>query len=256
MLTQIAAVAASTFRETVRDRIFYLVGFFGVLLVLSSVVLSPLTIGAQDKIVSDVGLAGMSLLGLLVVLFVGSNMVRKELERRTATTILAKPVSRRVYLLGKFCGLNLTILCMLGIMTVLFLLVLLVTPAGFAPRYLVAVYLTFLELALINAVVLLFSAAVSPVLAAVLSLGVFVIGHLSESLRRFGQLVGSDVQARIADVVYYAVPNLELFNVRGEVVHGATVGIEHVAIATLYGLSYTILLLVLAGSVFARKEFR
>jgi len=256
MLNHVTAVAMSTFRETVRDRIFYLVGIFGALLVGSSAVLSPLTIGAQDKIVSDVGLAGMSIFGLLVVVFVGSNMVRKELERRTATTILAKPISRRVYLVGKFCGLSLTVLCMLGIMTALFLAVLLVTPAGFAPRYLIAIYLTFLELVLINAVVLFFSTATSPVLAAVLTLGVFVIGHLSESLRQFGQVVGSDVQARIADIVYYVVPNLEMFNVRGAVVHGVPVSAEHVGIATLYGLAYTALLLVMAGSIFARREIR
>ena len=76
---------------------------------------------------------------------------------------------------------------MLLVMAVLFALVLLVTPAGFSPRYLAAIYLTFLELTLINALVVFFSAAVSPVLAAVLTVGVFVCGHLSESLRSFGQ---------------------------------------------------------------------
>lgn len=256
MLKQVGAVALSTFRETVRDRIFYLVGIFGILLLASSAVLSPLTIGAQDKIVSDVGLAGISLFGLLVVVFVGSSMVRKEIDRRTITTILAKPIGRRAYLYGKFCGLNLTLLCMIGFMAAIFLLVLLVTPASLSLRFLIAVYFTFLELILVNAVALLFSAMVSPVLAAVLTLGVFVIGHLSESLRAFGQLVGSAVQARLAEVVYYTVPNLEIFNVRGAVVHGETIGGDHIVNATVYGLAYTGLLLLLAGAVFARKELR
>jgi ABC-type transport system involved in multi-copper enzyme maturation permease subunit len=256
MLNQVCAVAMSTFRETVRDRIFYLVGLFGFVLVASSAVLSPLTVGAQDKIVSDVGLAAMSVFGLLVVVFVGSNLVRKELDKRTVTTILAKPLSRRIYLLGKYCGLSLTLACMLGVMGLLYVAVLVITPADFAWSYVTAIYLTLLELLLINALVLLLSAAISPILAAVLTLVLYVIGHLSESLLAFGDSVGSAIQARIARLVYYVVPNLEIFNVRGAVVHGDVVSGEHVLLATLYAAAYSGLLLLLAGSVFARKELR
>ncbi len=256
MLKRVQAVALNTFRETVRDRIFYLVAVFGFVLVSSSAILSPLTIGAQDKIVSDVGLASMTLFGLLVSIFVGSNMVRKELEKRTITTILAKPISRRQYLIGKFCGLNLTLLCMIATMGILFLVVLLFSPADLSIHYLAAVYLIFLELMVITAAVLLFSTCVSPVLAAVFSLGTFVIGHLSESIRSFGKVMGSDLQARIADVVYYLVPNLEIFNVRGAVVHGEVVSAEHVLLGTLYAVCYAGLLVLLACGVFARKELR
>lgn len=256
MLKRVQAVAINTFRETVRDRIFYLVAVFGFVLVSSSVILSPLTIGAQDKIVSDVGLSSMTLFGLLVSVFVGSNMVRKEMEKRTITTILAKPVSRRQYLIGKFCGLNLTLLCMLATMGTLFLAVLLFSPADLSARYLAAVYLIFLELMVITAAVLLFSTCVSPVLAAVFSLGTFVIGHLSESIRSFGKVMGSDLQAKVADVIYYLVPNLEIFNVRGAVVHGETVSMQHVMLGTLYAVCYSGLLVLLACAVFVRKELR
>ncbi|MFO7652503.1 MAG: ABC transporter permease subunit [Candidatus Krumholzibacteriia bacterium] len=254
--SHVFAVAVNTYRETVRDRIFYLVGAFGFVLVASSVVISPLTIGAQDKIVSDVGLGAMSLFGLLVAILVGSNMVRKEIDRRTITTILAKPLARRTYLLGKFCGLNLTLLCMMGIMGALFFLVLLLTPGGVTARYLPAIYLAFLELMLVNAAVSLFSALMSPALAAVLALGFYAMGHMSESLRSFGQAVGSEAYARVGEIVYHVLPNLEMFNVRGAVVHGDTVSGEHLLIATVYGLAYTALLLVAAGAVFARKELR
>ncbi len=256
MLNHVSAVALSTFRETVRDRIFYLVAVFGFLLIGSSAILSPLTIGAQDKIVTDVGLAGMTIFGLLVSVFVGSNMVRKESDKRTITTILAKPVSRRAFLLGKFCGLNLTLLSMLATMGTMFLVVLLFSPADFSLRYLAAIYLIFLELVLITAAVVLFSTCVSPVLAAVLSLGTFVIGHLSESIRHFGTMMGSAFQARLAEVVYYLVPNLEVFNVRGAVVHGDTVSAEHIVLGTVYGICYTALLVIIACAIFIRKELR
>jgi ABC-type transport system involved in multi-copper enzyme maturation permease subunit len=256
VIQRVTAVALNTFRETVRDRIFYLVAIFGLILLASSALLSPLTIGAQGKIVADVGLASLSLFGLLVVVFVGSGMLRKELDKRTITTILTKPVSRLEYLLGKYAGLTLTLFCMLAAMVLLFMLVTLVTPATFSARYLAAIYLVFWELLLINGAVLLYSTFVSPVLAMVFTLGLFVIGHLSEDILSFGQLMGGTMQAAVSRAIYYLVPNLEIFNARGLVVHGGSVSAAHLGLATLYGFCYTALLIVLAAGIFARRELK
>ena len=256
MLSNIGVLALGTFRETVRDRIFYLVAVFGFVMLISTAVVSPLTIGAQGKIMSDVGLAAMTVFGLLVVVFVGSNMVRKEMEKGTILTILSKPVSRRQYLWGKFLGLSMTQISMIAIMGVLFLLMTFLSPGEFSFRYLPAIYMTFLEMILITAVVIVFSTCVSPVLSAVLTLGIFMVGHLSESIRDFGMMQGSAFQSKMAQVVYYLVPNLEVFNVRGAVVHGGTVGFDHLLMATLYCLTYSGLLLIIAGTIFSRRELR
>ena len=252
----VTALARGTFRETVRDRVFYLVAVFGFVMLASTAVLSPLTIGAQAKIVSDVGLAAMVLLGLMVVVFVGSGMVHKEMDKGTITTILAKPVGRREYLLGKYLGLSLTMAVMLAIMGALFLVMLLLSPGAFSLRFLAAFYLTFLELAVVTAIVVFFSTCVSPVLAAVFTLGAFATGHLSQSIRDFGRLQAGPLAKPLSTVVYYLTPNLEVFNVRGAVVHGDPVGAEHLLLATLYGVCWTALLLLIGGAVFARRELR
>lgn len=256
MTGNILALANSTFLETVRDRIFYLVAVFGFIMLASTAILSPLTVGAQGKIMADVGLASMVLFGLLVVIFVGSNMVRKEMEKGTIVTILSKPVGRREYLLGKFLGLNLTLTAMLGIMGLVFLLMLFLAPGSFSFRFLGAFYLTFLELTLINAVVVFFSTSVSPILAAVFTLGVFAAGHLSQSIKDFGEMQGSVFQHQTSQLVYYMIPNLEVFNLRGPVVHGTPVSGEHLVMATIYCFAWTALLLLVAGSIFSRKELR
>ena len=256
MKGNILALAASTFLETVRDRIFYLVAVFGFIMLASTAILSPLTVGAQAKIMADVGLASMVIFGLLVVVFVGSSMVSKELDKGTIVTILSKPVGRREYLIGKFLGLNLTLISMLAVMGLVFLLMLFLAPGSFSFRFLGAFYLTFLELTLINAVVVLFSTSVSPVLAAVFTLGVFSVGHLSQSIRDFGQLQDSVFQRQVSELVYYLTPNLEVFNLRGAVVHGTAVSGGHLFMATIYCLAWTVLLLVVAGSIFSRKELR
>lgn len=256
MIARVTALAFSTFRETVRDRIFYLVAVFGLVMLSSTAVLSPLNVGAQGKIMSDVGLAAMVIFGLVVAVFVGSAMVRKEMDKGSIVTILAKPVGRREYILGKFLGLNLTLASMLGVMGVVFMLLLFVAPGTFSFRFLNAFYLGFLELMLLNAVVIFFSTCVSPILAAVFTLGVFAVGHLSESIRDFGQMQGTEAQLRMSEFVYYLTPNLEVFNVRGAVVHGDPVTLHHLLMATIYGVAWTALLLLLAGAIFDRKELR
>lgn len=256
MTSHVGALAINTFRETVRDRIFYLVAVFGFVMLVSTAVLSPLTVGAQGKIMSDVGLAAMVVFGLLVVVFVGSNMVHKEIDKGSIVTILAKPIGRREYLLGKFMGLSLTLLAMLFIMGLLFLVMLFLAPGTFSLRFLGAIYLCFWELILINAVVVFFSTCVSSILAAVFTLGVFAMGHLSQSIRDLGQFQGGPLQQKVSEVVYYLIPNLEVFNVRGDVVHGETVAGELILWATVYGAAWTILLLLLAGAIFDRKELR
>jgi len=256
MFAHVGTLAYSTFRETVRDRIFYLVAVFGFVMLASTAVVSPLTVGAQGKIMTDVGLAAMTVFGMLVVVFVGSNMVRKEMDKGTILTILSKPVSRRQYLWGKFLGLGMTQISMIAIMGALFMLMTLVAPGDFSLRFVAAIYMALLEMVLITAVVVFFSTCVSPVLAAVFTLGTFAMGHLSESIRDFGAMQGTALQARVAEVIYYLVPNLEVFNVRGAVVHGDVVAGEHLLMATLYALAYSGLLLLLAGSIFARKELR
>lgn len=256
MMGTLTTLAYGTFRETVRDRLFYLVGIFGFIMLASTAVLSPLTIGAQSKIMVDVGLGAMAAFGLLVVILVGSNMIRKEMDKGTIVTILARPVGRRQYLIGKFLGLNLTLACMLALMGGLFYLVLLVAPGTFSPGYLGAIYMTLLEMVVVNAVVVLFSTCVSAPLAAVATLGVFLMGHLSQSIRDFGDMQGTPLQQKIFAGLYYLVPNLEVFNIRGAVVHGDPIALAQFGIATVYCLGYAALMVILAGAVFRGKGLR
>lgn len=251
---RVAAVAQSTFRECVRDRLFYLVGVFGVVLVASAVLVSPLTVGGQAKIVADVGLAAMSLLGFLVVVLVGGNMVRKELDRRTLATVLSRPVARLEYLVGKFAGLAVTLLAMLVLMGGLYVAALAMASAPLAWSHLAAVYLILLELLLLTAAAMLLSVVASPVLGSVFALGFFVIGHLAGSLADFVAGAPTAGVRLLGQALRYAVPNLEVFNLRAEVVHGDPVALGYLGLATLYAVAHVALCLLLTNALFARKD--
>ncbi len=253
---KILAIAQNTFREAVRDRVFVLVLVFGVLLVASTIVISPLTVGAQQKLVADIGLASMSIFAVLVVLFVGSGLVHKEIDKRTIVTLLSKPVSRMEYLLGKYFGLLATILVMMSGMAVLFLLALLATGSTFETSYLVSIGLSVLEMMLVTGVVIFFSGFTSSVLTSIFTLGVFISGRLMPDLEAFAIVTGNLQVERTMGALRHVLPNLDLYDVRNAAVHGLPIEGGHLVWALGYTLIYSAALLAIADFIFRRREFK
>jgi Cu-processing system permease protein len=252
----ILVIARSTFREAVRDKVFSLVGVFGLVLLLSTVVMSPLTIGAQTKIVADIGLGAMTAFSLIVILLVGSGMVHKEIDKRTITTILSKPISRLEFLIGKSLGLLWTIAVMMGAMTALFLVAVLLTRTPFRSAFLVSILLSMAEMVVVTSVAMFFSSFTGSLLTSLFTLGVFIAGHTLRDLETFAGATGNGGVERGALVLRRLLPDLELFNIRNAAVHGLPVEALHVLWSLLYGALYSASLLGLAAILFRRREFR
>ena len=108
-VSRLLAVAANTFRETVRERVLYNLVFFAILMTLSGLLLGQLSIRQDEKILKDIGLAAMDFFGVLIAVFMGTGLVSKEIERRSLYPLLAKPLTRGEFFLGKFAGLAFTI---------------------------------------------------------------------------------------------------------------------------------------------------
>ena len=189
-MRKIWAIAENTFREAIRDRILYLLLAFALLFMGSAQVLSLLTVGGEEKIIKDLGLDSISLFGVLTSIFIGVALVSKEIERRTIFTIITKPIHRYQFLLGKFCGLGLTLLVNTAVMTLWFYFILLLK--GYADaRLLLAVFLIFLELLLVTAFTVLFSSFTTPILSTLFSLSLYLVGHLTWSLKLLEERVAS-----------------------------------------------------------------
>lgn len=250
------AVARNTFREAVRDKIFSLVGAFGVVLVLSSIVLSPLTVGAQTKMVADVGLSSISIFGLLIILLMGSGMVHKEIDKRTIMTLLSKPITRTDYMLGKYLGLLITLAVIMGSMSILFFLSVWITPTVFQMAFVKSLYTAMCEMVVVTAVVMFFSAFTTPVLTSLFTLGVFLAGHTLGDLQTFAAMSGSHGTTWGIDLLTWILPNLELFNIRNAAVHGLPIHSAHLMWAGVYALLYSTLCLIVASWIFSRRDFK
>jgi ABC-2 type transport system permease protein len=247
------AIASNTFREAIRDRILYLLLVFALLLMGLSQVLSLLTVGGEEKIIKDLGLASISLFGVLTAIFIGVALVSKEIERRTIYTIVSKPIHRHEFLLGKYLGLALTLFVNTSVMTLWFYLILLLK--GFADaRLLLAILLIFLELLLVTAFAILFSSFSTPILSTLFSLALYLVGHLTWSLALLEERVGPSARA-LCRVLSWTLPNLEIFDIKGEVVHGAPVSAQIVLWAVVYLLGYGGAVLSVACLVLSRRDF-
>jgi ABC-type transport system involved in multi-copper enzyme maturation permease subunit len=254
-MNPLLVIAFNTFRENLRDKILYNLLFFALLLIGGSVILADLTIAEQHKIVTDMGLAAISLIGVIIAIFLGVGLVSKEIERRTIYTVMARPISRVQFLIGKFLGLGLTIVINVLIMLAVFLATLWITKAPIKGALFQAVQLIMVELLLVMAVALFFSTFTSSTLAAILTIAVFVIGHLTADLKGIAEQSKTEAVRAVMSGVYYLCPNLEALNIKGQAAMGASVALSYEAVATLYGLLYVATLLVGACVIFQRRDF-
>jgi ABC-type transport system involved in multi-copper enzyme maturation permease subunit len=251
-----ALIARNTFREATRDRVIAGVLVAGLALLLATQLLSPLAMGEGRRLTVDLGLSGISLLGVLVTLLVGGSLVAKEIERRTIYNLLSRPIARPLYLLGKWIGMTAALwvvagglgICLWGLML----------ARGLAPNalsLLQAVYLTALELSRIAAIAVMFSALSTPVLSALYTLGFYLAGQWSDDLRAYAaKLPGALAPA--LQVAANLVPNLPLFNIRTLAANDETTSLLHLALATAYAVVYSACVLSLAAAAFESRDFK
>ena len=264
-----AAIAVNVFRESVRDKVLYNLVAFAILMMGASYLLGQLTAGQDVKIIKDLGLAATSVFGLFIAIFIGIGLVSKEVERRSIYSLLSKPIGRPQFIIGKYAGLVLTLAVNVGVMTVALYVVLgcltyIQTPAaraawdapGVDPRLLEAIGLIFVELMIVTAVALFFSTFSTPLLAAALTFGLFIVGHFNTDLRNFDKIVDSRPAIWLARGVYHAVPDFSAFDIKTEVVHGLPVTAGYLTATASYGFAYISALLVVSVLVFARRDFK
>ena len=269
MTTAVRSVAGAVFRESIRDKVFYNLVLFAVLLVGGSILIGQLTAGQDVKIIKDLGLSATSIFGLFIAIFVGIQLVSKEVDRRSVYPLFAKPVRRSEFIAGKYAGLLLTLFVNVVVMTVALYGVLYVLARGVPlnvqkawdapamdPALLKAFALIYVDLALVTAVALFFSSYSSPMLSAVFTLGVYVVGQFNADLRHFDRIVSSPVAVAIAKACYYVLPDFSKFDVKLAVVHGIPVSGTYVALTAAYACVYIAALLFGAMLIFSRRDFK
>ena len=257
-MKRVASIAFHTFKEAARERVLYNLVVFALLMIGAAILFGHISVGIEEIILINLGLSSISVFGLLIAIFIGIGLVYKEIERRTIYSILSKPVRRAEFIIGKYAGLLLTIAINASIMTAGFYLALFYQKRHLDSKDLIplgAVYFILLELALVVAIAIFFSCISTPVLSAVFTFCVYVIGHFLNEVRFLGQESKNALVGKITAAIYYLLPNFSDFDVIARTAHGHAVSTTLVISNSLYTLLYVAVLISAAILIFEEREF-
>ena len=252
----IIAIAKNTFRETVRDRILLSALVVIVAIILFTLFIASISLEQNTKMIIDFSMTAIYGLQMFVAIFIGSMLIYKEIERRTFFLLLPKPITRTEIVIGKCVGLTLTTI-VVTLLSTFVLLVILYLESGqlFLYPILLSVFLSTLEAILLILISILFSGITSPILAAVSTISIFLVGHAGETFRYIFMMNKSPSIEMLARFIYYIFPNLEKFNVRNDIVYGTLPSPSMISITILYAIAYALLLLVITQITFKKKDF-
>ena len=258
-MRMVALVARNTFRELVRDRVLYNLIFFALLMIGASLLVGQLAIGDIAKVISDIGLSSMRFFGMLIAIFIGIQLVSKEIDRRTIYSLLSKPLRRSDFILGKFFGLGMTLAVNSAIMAAGIVVAVLWVRWGYAAQVLTvlpASFMIFLELLVITGIALTMSTLSSPAISALVTFLLYVAGNFSVNLLAMAETTEAVAAKWLLTALYYLLPNLANFNAISTAAHGQLIPGARIASAAAYALVYCGILVTIAVLVFDRKDFK
>jgi Cu-processing system permease protein len=265
---KIFAIAQNTFKEAIRQKILYALIFFTILLFCASYFLGQLSIGdAASKIVKDMSLASIYMMGVFISLSMGISLVFKEIDRKTIYTILAKPVSRMEFLVGKFFGLILTVGVEILLMSGLMFAMLTIYPEPLDWNLWKAIALIYIELCVLISVTLVFSSYSSSFMTSLFCFSVLIMGHLTDDLmsiiaEKAHYLEKKKQMTPLLDAIMtggqklLSIFNLDYFAINSKIVHGVVIPWSYVFYGVLYGACFIFVFIMIANFLFSKKDLK
>jgi len=282
---RVLAITLNTLTELTRLKVFYVLLVFALLLIGSSIFMAQFTFQQEFQILKDISLGAMSIFTSLLAIVATARLIPQDIEDRTVYTILAKPVPRFEYVLGKIAGVLLLLAISTLVMSAAFFLVLYareqtvlhitMRQMSMAPREQVddalrairssainidifpGIVIIYLKACLLAALTLFVSTfATTNIFTIVVMAFVYFIGHLQATAREYWlQEHGSGLLTRIfLAVVALLFPDLQAFNLVDDIVAGTAISLGLFLKTGLLGIFYTTIYTLLAAFVFYGKE--
>jgi ABC-type transport system involved in multi-copper enzyme maturation permease subunit len=256
---KVPLIAKNTFKECVRDRVLYNLAVFSVLMIASSLILGAITIGDVKQIIVNLGLSTLSVFGTLIAIFIGIQLVFKEIDKKTIYSLLTKPVTRHEFILGKYLGLAMTLAVNVAVMMVgIYAAILYLTHRLLLEdlNILLGGLLIYIELLLVIAIALLFSTFSTPALSALFTFTLYVIGHFNADILLYAKTLNSPLLKGILKGMYYLLPNFGNFQIISHTAHSWGMPWQTFLYSTAYGLLYTSIVLFFSMGIFQNRNFK
>ncbi len=250
------ALAWNGFREARRNRVTTVVAVFALLLLISSSLVTQVTVHTIDRVVTDFGLSTMALILMGLAVFLSSGMIPQEIERKTIFLIVSRPMSRGRFLLARLTGNLMSLYLLQFAMSAVFIGELWVYRTPVTSAVWASLVGLSCELLVITGIGFLFSTFSSQLVSALITVGLVFAGHLSGDVYRLASKSPSEAVQAVGRAAYYVVPNLDRMNFRDAAAIAADVSVNSVLAAGALALGYTTVLVVLATTIFERRDFR
>jgi len=265
---QLTAFVVVAIKGGVRDRVLAAILIVGLLLLLTTPVVAVFSMRQVLALATSYSLSIISLMGLLLTLFMAMTLLARDLEQRSVYTVCSLPISRSVYLLGKFLGLAMLVFAAIVIMGCFSAAAILVLERLYPPErafawgaFFAGLWFQYWIFLIVGAITVLFTTvATSNFLPLALSVGIYFGSYSTEAVRYFVQSGGGQERLGPAvkmfgQLVYWILPNFSAFDLKAEVVYGVAMSNKVLMLTQLYGIGYLGILLVLAMIAFSRREF-
>ncbi|MBF0472236.1 MAG: ABC transporter permease subunit [Nitrospirae bacterium] len=266
-MKDILTIAKITFIGGRRDKVFLTLIIISVLIFpLIIFAISPLSMRQVREVAVSLSLSTISIVLLILSIFLGINLVYKDIERKFSHTVLSLPVSRQSYLIGKFIGLagiigvgviTLTIFSSIGI-AIVDTMYTQNTVMSWTNFY-AAILFDYLSLLILVAVSILVSTISTNIFSPLfITLAVYIIGYISQTVYDYiispkgvelPKFIGI-----ISKAVYYIFPNFTLFDIKFKAIYGIHLEINNILNVTAYSLLYLVILLSIAIVAFRKRE--
>lgn len=270
-MSRIFALCLITFREGIRNRSVFGILLFSLFLLGLNVSVAGFFMRDIGKVSADMNLSALSFAGLLLVLFVGINLITKDIEKKTIHLVLSKPLSRVEYIWGKFFGIQLFTSVSLSFLVVLssgtMFLLNNIYPKYFErfswPVFFISCFFIIVGLSVLNSIVVFFSSiTTSSFITLIFSICVYITGvsiddvvfYLRSQLAAEGLPISTSLRG-VVEVVSYIIPNFSMFDFKLEAAHGLPVAWDRIGLSLAYAVAYQVLLLIFASWIFQRREF-
>lgn len=265
------SLALITYREGIRNRAVLGVGLFALFVFGLNVTVAGFFMRDIGKVTVDMNLGALSFAGLMLILFIGTNLMAKDIDKRTIHLVLSKPISRYGYIWGKYFGLLFFLAISLGFLFILSLLTIFLLQniysdyfQGFSWLFFcLAGFGIFIKTAIVAAFVVFFSAVCSSsFVTLVFTMCSYVIGITIEEVIFYlkSSFASQDlsISESLLKFIFFVsniLPNLSVFDFRLNAAYGLPISWERFAFSHLYALVYIVVLLQAASLIFSRREF-
>ncbi|MFH1367649.1 MAG: hypothetical protein ABII64_00845 [Elusimicrobiota bacterium] len=254
-MKKILSIAYYTFVENIRNKVFYVLVLFGMIIIAASLLLAALGGQQVQRILLDLGLGAIEFFALLTVAYSSVTLVIEEMESKTIYLVLTRPVSKMTYLLGRYFGLLAAVYCGIALMSTLHLGILFLNGWQFTLRYPLALLLSAGKITVMGSLAVFFAVfSTSAISSMSFTLFFWILGHFSEELMFLsGKMKGLFLKV-IFKIAYFAAPNLQFFNLRDFWDVPGIAG-PWIYASFFYAAVYSMFCLILTLILFSRKEF-